>query len=235
MLLGELGKLPLCETIKSRVLNYWFKIVTCQNNRKLCKIMYNLLLTMFKKNEGFKSQWLKYVKQSLDSLGLSFILLTQGTLTQDMAYWFKRTVDERIKDQFIADWQSKIYESNNCVNYRLYKSMFCSEKYIKILPTFLAITMLKFRCRNTKLPAVLHMQNALESPICTLCNDNVTADEFHVLLKCSFFREERKKLLGKYVFTLANVYTLASLMTTKNSARLTDLGRFIRIIMSCYR
>ena len=80
--------------------------------------MYNLLLTMFKKNEGFKSQWLKYVKQSLDSLGLSFIWLTQGTLTPDMAYWFKRTVDERIKDQFISDWQSKIYESNNCVNYR---------------------------------------------------------------------------------------------------------------------
>ena len=50
MLLGELGKLPMCETIKSRVLNYWFNIVTGQIDRKLCKIMYNLMLTMFKKH-----------------------------------------------------------------------------------------------------------------------------------------------------------------------------------------
>ena len=35
MLLGELGKLPVCETIKSRVLNFWFKLVTGQNDRKL--------------------------------------------------------------------------------------------------------------------------------------------------------------------------------------------------------
>ena len=90
MLLGELGKLPISEVIKARVLNFWFKTVTCQNSRKLCKVMYDLLLSMFKKNIGLTSNWLKYVKQSLDRLGLSFIWLTQGSLTPDMASWFKK-------------------------------------------------------------------------------------------------------------------------------------------------
>ena len=235
MLLGELGKLPMCDTIKSRVLNFWFKIVTGQNDRKLCKIMYNLMLNIFKKNVGIASRWIKYVKQSLDELGLSFIWLTQSTLTSDMSHWLKKTVDACIKDQFISNWQSKLRDTDNCVIYRLFKTNFCSEEYIRKLPICLGITMFKFRCRNSKFPAVLHVQNALENPMYSLCNDNDRADEFHLLLKCSYFREERKKLLGKYAFTFANVHTLASIMNTKNCARLTDLSRFIRIIMSCHR
>ena len=39
---------------------------------------------MFKKSKGLTSHCIKYVKQSLDSLGLSFIWFTQGTLTPDM-------------------------------------------------------------------------------------------------------------------------------------------------------
>ena len=118
------------------------------------------MLNMFKNNVGTASHWIKYVKQNLDKLGLSFIWLTQSTLTPDMSHWFKKTVDECIKDQFISDWQSKLHDSDYCVIYRMFKTNFCSEKYIRSLSTFLAITMFKLRCRNSKISAVLHMQNA---------------------------------------------------------------------------
>ena len=94
--------------------------------------------------------------------------------------------------------------------------------------------MLKFRCRHSKIPAVLHMQNALESPICTLCNDNVTGDEFHVLLKCSFFEKNEKSYFEKMLYASKCLYP-CQYYEYKKSARLTDLSRFIRIIMSCYR
>ncbi len=97
----------------------------------------------------------------------------------------------------------------------MYKTNFYSETFLRKLPTFLAINMLKFRCRNNKIPATLHGQNAMENPICTLCNSNTT-DEFHVILKCSFYRDERKKFLGKHVFAPANIYTLARIMSTTN-------------------
>ena len=37
--------------------------------------------------------------------------------------------------------------------------------------------MLKFRCGNSKIPEVLHMQNALENNY-LLCNDDTVADVF---------------------------------------------------------
>ena len=55
MLLGEVGKLPISEFIKARILNFWIEIVTCQNSRKLCKIMYDLILSMFTRDTGFSS------------------------------------------------------------------------------------------------------------------------------------------------------------------------------------
>jgi hypothetical protein len=35
MVLGEIGKLPMDEIVKMRILNYWFKIVRCKNPDKL--------------------------------------------------------------------------------------------------------------------------------------------------------------------------------------------------------
>ena len=117
----------------------------------------------------------------------------------------------------------------------MYKTEFCCEMYFKVLPTFLALSMIKFRCRNNKMPVVLHSQNAIENTVCTLCNINDTADEFHVILKCSFFQEERLKLLGKRVFTPANMFSLKSVMCSKSSKKLSDLSRFMRIVMSCFK
>ena len=91
--------------------------------------MHDLLLSMFKKNIGLTSNWLKYVKQSLDRFGLSFIWLTQGSLTPDMASWFKTTINERIRDQFISDWHCQVQESQHCVIFRMYKTEFCREMY----------------------------------------------------------------------------------------------------------
>ena len=198
MVLGELGKLPLAETIRSRVLLFWFKIVTNKNKHKLSCIMYQLARKMFNSSVEYNSKWITYVKTSLEDLGLSFVWITQGTLDKSQQTWFKNTVNRQIKDRFITVWRAGTEASPNCINYRLFKSMFECELYIKKLPTFLAISLMKFRCRNTKLPVVkLRYDNLVYSPECTLCDSGEIGDEFHVLLKCPFLKEERRKLLGK--------------------------------------
>ena len=47
MVLGEVGKLPVEILIKQRVLNYWFKLITCKNEAKLDVIMYNVLFNLY--------------------------------------------------------------------------------------------------------------------------------------------------------------------------------------------
>ena len=134
VLLGELGKLPMSEVIKKRVLNYWFRIITCTNRFKLTSIMYKLMSQLYKPDGRHVSGWVNFVKQSLDELGLSFIWLTQDSLESCHFAWFKDTVCRRINDQFVANWRSKIEDSISCSNYKLYKGQFECENYLKELP-----------------------------------------------------------------------------------------------------
>jgi hypothetical protein len=167
----------------------------------------------------------------LEDLGLSFVWITQGTLDKSQQTWFKNTVNRQIKDRFITVWRAGTEASPNCINYRLFKSMFECELYIKKLPTFLAISLMKFRCRNTKLPVVkLRYDNLVYSPECTLCDSGEIGDEFHVLLKCPFLKEERRKLLGKESFPYANTIVFSEIMNTNNERKLRNLARFVRTI-----
>ena len=60
------------------------------------------------------------------------------------------------------------------------------------------------------------------------------ADEFHVLLKCRFFKDERKTVLGKSVFRHANTFLFSEIMNTNDTRKLANLGKFIKIIASVH-
>ena len=235
MVLGEIGKLPVSDVIRSIVLSFWFKIVTCSNDRKLVCIMYKLARKMFENHDIYVSKWLKYVKTSLDELGLSFLWISQDLLVKEQLDWFKNTVHSKISDSFMAKWRASVYESPSCINYRLFKSTFSCELYIKKLPTFLAITLMKFRCRNTKLPVFKNRYDPLHSTSCTLCDSGQIGDEFHVLLNCEFFKEERKIMLGKERFQHANMLLFSEIMNYNSEIKIRKLARFVRTISLVYK
>ena len=62
----------------------------------------------------------------LDSLGLSYIWSNQIHTIES----FKRIVKQRLVDQFIQEWQSRVAENSVCSNYHLFKKKFCFEKYL---------------------------------------------------------------------------------------------------------
>ena len=56
----------------------------------------------------------------LDSLGLSYIWSNPVHSIEG----FKRIMKQRLKDQFIQEWQSGVAENSVCCKYRLLKKMF---------------------------------------------------------------------------------------------------------------
>ena len=96
----------------------------------------------------------------------------------------------------------------------------------KNLPTFLAITQLKFRCRNTKLPVV----RSRYSNSCTLCDSGQIGTEFHGLLNCELFKEERRILLGKERFQHAYMLHFSEIMNYDSKNPIKKLARFVRTI-----
>ena len=88
------------------------------------------------------------VHSLLDSLGFSYIWSNQTHIIES----FKRIVKQRLMDQFIQEWQSRVAENSVCSNYRLFKKKFCFEEYQTYLPSILRQRVLKFRLSNHRLP-----------------------------------------------------------------------------------
>ena len=52
---------------------------------------------------------------------------------------------------------------------------------------------------------------------CTLCHINEVGDEFHYVLKCSFFAEQRMSLLGKRIFTHPSIFNFNHVMNASGT------------------
>ena len=109
---GELGKYPVIVHIKSRILNYWGRIITGKND-KLCFVMYQCLLKLYNENK-FKSQWIDYIKKTLNNSGMSGIWLHQEALNFN---WFKSAFERNVKDQFISEWFINLRNKSSCDTY----------------------------------------------------------------------------------------------------------------------
>ena len=92
--------------------------------------------------------------------------------------------------------------------------------------------MIKFRCRNNKLPIEQgsYFNIPRETRCCTKCNLDVLGDEFHVLFVCPFFHKERKLFLEPEYLHVNSVLKLNKLLNTKGET-LVNVSRLIKHIM----
>ena len=237
MVLGEIGKLPMEEIVKMRILNYWFKIVRCKNPDKLTSKIYSLLYSMSISNgNNFNSPWLDYVKSSLNSLGMSFIWLQQKNLHFVNDMWFKNAVKLRIHDQYRCKWHSTVMDSSSCTFYRMIKTDFCMSEYMRVLPKNMAIKMARFRCRNHKFPVVTgSYTNDSNDKKCQICDNSVLGDEFHVIFECPGLETEREEMLGKRKFRNVNSLYVNRFFNSGSRVKMLKLCKFIAFCMSLYR
>ena len=233
MIYGELGTTPLHLKIKSRVLSFWYRMVSGSKD----KICYNLykLMHFLHENDLFHSDWIKAVHNTPNTLGLSDIWLSHDTFYSQAA--FKNKVKTRISDQFKQEWKSNNDASEKCLNYRLYKKEFRFENYFSILPLPLSKYICKFICLRHKLPIekgrFLYIEG--NERLCLLCNKNELGDEFHYLFNCEFFLRSRLKFLPLWSFRSPNSLKFEKLMISDDRAVLTKLALFIKIIFTKFK
>ena len=113
----------------------------------LFNLMFQLCSKLYYASD-YKFPWLMKVHSLLDSLVLSYIWSHQIHTIES----FKHIVKQRLMDQFIQEWQSRVSENSVCCNYRLLKNKFCFEEYVTYVPSTLRQRVLKFRLSNHRLP-----------------------------------------------------------------------------------
>ena len=187
MVYGEVGT-PLIVNIKSRVLLFWTSLIICDENNRcntISSILYRLLLKLHVLG-AYTSPWLKFVKDTLNNIGLSGVWSSQSLPTSREC--FRQSIKVRLRDQFIHEWITEINESGNFLIYRTFKTTFTLANYLISLPRKLKIT---GRCRNHRLLIETGCRERVlpDTRVCTKCDiaPRDIGDEFHYLFVCDFF------------------------------------------------
>ena len=229
---GELGRVPLQVHINARMIGFWQKIVSGKRE-KISRMLYDIVYNLHK--EGvFHSNWLLHVKD---------VLVSNGFLN----HWNEQFIPNNIclskkvktleKETFAAEWKLNVFNSSKCINYRIFKTDFCLEKYFTILPCDLVYCLSKFRCVSHRLPVecgrFLNIDRS--ERLCELCNSNEIGDEFHYIFNCKFFSNERSKFLPAEICKDRNVISFANLFSSEDRYILTGLAKFCKIVMSIFK
>ena len=228
MVYGETGRFPLDIVIKCRLISYWYKCIN-GDKQKWSFHMYTIMHTLCNDNI-MTCKWITFVQHTFNSLGLNYIWNSQGAGIS--LQWLKGIIKQTCQDQYRQKWSADVDLTSKCLSYRIFKHELCFERYLIDLPISLRIPMIKFRCRNNKLPIELgsYFNIPRETRCCTKCNLDVLGDEFHVLFVCPFFHKERKLFLEPEYLHVNSVLKLNKLLNTKGET-LVNVSRLIKHIM----
>lgn len=228
MLYAEFGRHPIKLIIKQRMLNFWTRIL----RGKTSKLSHQIYLYMRYFNEhDFK--WINYIKAILNEAGRQDIWLGQSNSIPSST---GKIVKQILRDQFFQNWNNQLQNSSKGINYSLFKDNVLFENYFKALNGSLAITMVRFRTGNHKLPVEIGRWNNIElaERKCQLCQASQIGDEFHYLFECQFFLTERRALISHYYYKRPNIIKYKELLNTRSELKLIRLAKFMKIIMKCF-
>ena len=229
MTYGEVGRGKIRSIIDNRMIQYWARIINSKNY-KLSKLMYSLLLKMHD-NNVYKSKWLSKIKEIMDNNGFSFL----WGQSQVNSRWLKNALSQRIKDGEMQTWQSEVNNNRFCNSYRLFKQTLSFEPYLSKLEYIERINLAKFRCGCHKLPISVNKYVDSDDPkLCTLCDRNEQGDEYHYVLVCPKFMDERKRYLKRYYHDRPSTVKMNLLFNSRNVKVLSNLAKFFRIIMASF-
>ena len=228
MIYGELGATPLENDIKSRLISYWCRL-TDQNSNKLSNNLYTIIKSLHDKNI-LHSKFVESIKNLINTNGFGNIWENQNEFNKN---WFKKAFKQKIHDQFLQHWRATIENSTGSSSYRLFKNKFEINNYFNIISNHASKILTSFRTRNHRL--IIETARWRNIPVnerkCMLCQQNDIGDEYHYLLKCEHFSEQRKQFIKKYYYNKPNTIKFNQLMNLKNKTELIKLSKFIEILM----
>ena len=213
MIYGELGIMPISIDAKRRIVSYWASLIeNPQNdqNVKLSSKMYLLNYSLYMKNQ-LKSQWLDNLKSVLCTSGYSGIWYCQSFLNSK---WLVKSFSQKVTDLFVQSWHADVNKTANASFYKTVKSNFHQMQFLPRLPIHLCRILLLFKTRNHRLPVEIgrwHSVSAHER-VCPYCVD--IGDEYHYLLICPTFTNERKMYIKRYYYTRPNTLKLSELFNS---------------------
>ena len=121
--------------------------------------------------------------------------------------WFVETFKQKLKDQCLQNWSSRVDQSSSGKNYRLFKNSFELNPYFTYLSNKESKLLTAFRTRNHHLPIEIGRWacKPITERACNFCHDDI-GDEYHYMMACRHFTDLRTQL--RKPFSRTNINTL---------------------------
>ena len=141
---------------------------------------------------------------------------------------------------YAADWMRHIsrYENNKLRTYSTIKEAFALEPYLTQSPLSIRrdITRLRISCHPLSIETGRYSKPKIpvENRLCEMCNINCVEDEYHMLLVCPFYSNERASMfddINQHI-QLSNIPSPSTFKTilslgAANSVLIPHVGSFI--------
>ena len=99
--------------------------------------------------------------------------------------WLVKSTKQKLTDLYINEWKNECDNNTSCSTYRIFKTTFGFENYLKSVPAKLRKFLITIRTRNHKLPAEVGRWRRIprDQRKCHLCDSDI-GDEYHYILAC---------------------------------------------------
>ena len=223
---GELGRTSIQTNVFYAIINYWFKILECENS-KYIKYAYQLMLNDLEINQN-TTNWASKLKDLLSTLGFYEVWLNQGVGNKKV---FLSEVKVRLHDNFVQNWNTRINESSRANFYSIFSKLE-HQLYLEV------VKVKKYRIAMSKLRVSSHRleievgrwsrpnRTPLDERKCFRCQK--LEDEFHFLFECELYSDLKHRYLKRYFWNRPNILKLKELMSSSNKKIICNLAIFIQ-------
>ena len=143
---------------------------------------------------------------------------------------FLNTFKQRLHDNFIQNWNSRLENSTRALFYNKIKS-FEFQSYLDIC------NILKFKVALAKLRVSSHRLEIeagrwakprctpIDERKCKLCN--ILEDEYHFAMECELYTDIRRQLIKTYYRIHPSMFKFTALMNTSSKIELKNLATYV--------
>ena len=225
---GELGVFPLSIERQVRIIKFWLKIISVgMVGDNFTGIVYRELFNLSLLQPNFVT-WCTKIRDLLNMTGFGNVWLDQYVQDErEFVYIFR----QRVTDMYLQEWSANISLTSKNRIFPNIKTRFCFEPYLDMNNSCLRVAVSRIRLSS-------HMfliergrwgkkRIDIEMRKCTVCN--VLEDEFHVLIECPKYKNQRRNCLPD------NLKVKPSMFSFINYIKSEDMVVQKQLALLCYR
>ena len=221
---GELGRYPLYINRFTRILKYWFKILSTDNC--ILKAVYTCA---YDDCCNSKKNWLYDVKNMLYRNGYGYVWEDPFSVNHKS---FVLLFKQKLFDCFQQELFENINNSRTLTVYRAVKNTFLYEPYLDIIKNNKhrqLLTRLRVSAHRLRIESARYGRNRLErhERLCEICEDRTVEDEYHFILICGKYKDLRNILLPKYYTRRPSMLKFVELLSCTKKNTLCNLCQYI--------